>query len=70
MNLGNLYKNDTNLTNFKRDNLRIIDELKPKKTIFTHIEETENTTYTEFKEMEKEYKNLYFGYDGMIIDVK
>lgn len=35
-----------------------------------HIEETENTTYTEFKEMEKEYKNLYFGYDGMIIDVK
>ena len=38
MNLGNLYKNDTNLTNFKRDNLRIIDELKPKKTIFTHIE--------------------------------
>lgn len=69
MNLGNLYKDDTSLTNFKRDNLRIIEELKPKKTVFTHIEETENTTYSEFKEMEKQYKNLYFGYDGMIINI-
>lgn len=69
MNLGNLYKDDETLTNFKRDNLRIIKELMPKKTIFTHIEEIENTTYDEFKELEKEYDNIYFGYDDMIINV-
>ena len=69
MNLGNLNKEEEQLTNFKRDNLRIINQLKPKKTIFTHIEEVENTTYDEFKQIEKNYENIFFGYDGMIINI-
>jgi len=69
MNLGNLHKDDPNLTNFKRDNLKLIKELTPKETIFTHIEETENTSYDQFCEIEKQYPNLFFGYDGMEINI-
>jgi len=56
-------------TNFERDTLNIINDLKPKKVIITHIEETDGIGFDDYKELEKSYKNIKFAYDGMIIEV-
>lgn len=56
-------------TNFNRDTLRIINELQPKRTIITHIEETDGIGYDEYKVIEKTLRNIEFGYDGQVIEV-
>jgi len=67
MNLGYFKGDDSDKTAFERDNLRLIDELKPKLTVFTHIEETLNKNYDDYCKLEKKYKeyNVKFGFDGM-----
>lgn len=60
---------EDNVTNFQRDNLRIINELNPKKVIFTHIEETDGLSFDDFKKLEQIYNNFVFAYDGMNIDI-
>jgi len=57
------------ITNFKRDNLPIIEKLKPKKVVFTHIEESDGLNYDDFKKLEEEYETFEFAYDGMCINV-
>jgi phosphoribosyl 1,2-cyclic phosphate phosphodiesterase len=57
------------ITNFKRDNLPVIEKLKPKKVIFTHIEEDNKLSFDDYKELEEEYTNFIFAYDGMNIDI-
>lgn len=56
-------------TNFKRDTLKTIKDLKPKKVVITHIEETDGIGFDEYKELEKSYKNIKFAYDGMLIKI-
>lgn len=56
-------------TNFERDTLKIIEQLKPKKAIITHIEETDGIGFDTYKLMEKELDNIEFGYDGQVIEV-
>ncbi|NLK27253.1 MAG: hypothetical protein GX306_02755 [Clostridiales bacterium] len=56
-------------TNFERDTLRIIKELHPKRAIITHIEETDGIGYDEYKVMEKDLRNIEFGYDGQVIEI-
>lgn len=71
MNLGYFGKDKRDITGFEKDNLRLIKELKPKKTIFTHIEETWNKSYDDYCKLEKEHSdlNLKFAFDGMTVDI-
>ena len=43
-------------TNFERDTLNIINDLKPKKVIITHIEETDGIGFDDYNKLEKSYK--------------
>jgi phosphoribosyl 1,2-cyclic phosphate phosphodiesterase len=56
-------------TNFKRDNLPIIEKLMPQKVIFTHIEESDGLNFDDFKKIEQDYGTFEFAYDGLCIDV-
>ncbi|WP_105615213.1 MBL fold metallo-hydrolase [Vallitalea okinawensis] len=69
--IGKGYSKYTNVewTNFERDTLRIIKDLKPKKVILTHIEESDGLGYDDYVAIEKEYDHIQFGYDGQIIKV-
>lgn len=49
------------------DNLKLIKELKPRKTILLHIEEQWQRSYDDYCKLEKRYKDLRFAYDGMEI---
>lgn len=69
MGLGLMNSTEEEVTSFQRDNLRIIEELKPKKAVFTHIEESDGLSFEDYQKIEKEYRNLEFAYDGMIIEV-
>ncbi len=60
---------EEDITNFERDTLRIIREIKPHKTIITHIEESDNFGFDDYVEMEKELIDIQFAYDGMVIDI-
>ncbi|HHT47803.1 MAG TPA: hypothetical protein GXZ98_00720 [Firmicutes bacterium] len=51
------------------DLLKIAGEMKIKKIIVTHIEEDWGKTYSDYLELEKEYPNLKFAYDGMIVEL-
>lgn len=66
MNLGTFQNNISSLeTNFEADNIRIIKKLNPKKTIFTHIEESYNLNYNDCINLQSEYNNIIFAFDGM-----
>lgn len=71
MNLGFFGKNTKDIAGFEKDNLRLIKELRPKKTIFTHIEEIWNKNYEDYCKLEKEKSdlNIKFAFDGMDIDI-
>lgn len=56
-------------TDFEKDTMIKISELKPKQSIMTHIEESLGLSYDDFIENEKTLENLKFGYDGMEIIV-
>jgi len=69
MGLGYINTIEDDVTNFQRDNLRIINGLNPKKVIFTHIEETDGLSFDDLKNLEQKYSNFTFAYDGMNIDL-
>jgi len=58
-------------TNFKRDIIPLIEHYQPKRTIFTHLEESDGISYDEYCQLEKQYAflNITFSYDGMEIEV-
>jgi len=45
----------------------IVDKLKIKSIIFSHIEELWGRSYDDFLKLENEYQNIKFAYDGMKI---
>lgn len=51
------------------DVLKIVEEMGIKKTVITHIEEDWGKSYLDYLELEKEYLNLKFAYDGMTIEL-
>lgn len=51
------------------ETLEIAERIKAKKIIFTHIEEYWNRSYSDYIEIEKEFNNVKFGYDGMEIEI-
>lgn len=71
MNLGEFSDKTSEVTNFYQDNLRLIEELKPKKVVLTHIEEFFNKSYTDYNNLENQYKSksLSFAYDGMKLKI-
>lgn len=69
MGLGHMDEPSDEITNFERDNLRIIEKLQPQKVIFTHIEEDNQLSYDDYTKLESKYNNIIFGYDGMNISV-
>ena len=56
-------------THFERDTLRIIEAIRPRKTLVTHIEETDGLGFAEYLEMEKALPNIQFAYDGIEIEL-
>jgi phosphoribosyl 1,2-cyclic phosphate phosphodiesterase len=40
-----------------------------KKIIMTHLEEDWGKSYDDYVELEKQYNNIFFAYDGMTIEV-
>ena len=69
MGLGYMSTIEEDVTNFHRDNLRIINDLKPMKVLFTHIEEFDGLNFDDYKKLEQKYSNLEFAYDGMNIEI-
>jgi len=80
MNLGRISKkNNSNLqhntresneSDFYKDNLRIIKEIRPTKTVLIHIEPLWNLSPIDLKDIEKKYSdyNISFAFDGMILN--
>ena len=66
---GDSYEMEEEFTHFERDTLRIIKEIQPRKTIITHIEESDGLGFEEYLEMEKELPNIHFSYDGMVLNI-
>ena len=54
-------------TDFIRDNLNIIKKLKPKKTVFLHIDPIWNLSEDDLRRIEEDYSdyNIFFSFDGM-----
>ncbi len=51
------------------DVLAIKNRFKIKEIVITHIEEDWGKTLDDYKELEKEYQNIKFAYDGMKIEI-
>jgi len=49
--------------------IEIKDKFKIKDIIVTHIEEDWGKSFDEYKELEKNYENIKFAYDGMMINI-
>jgi phosphoribosyl 1,2-cyclic phosphate phosphodiesterase len=49
------------------DTLRLVERIKPSRTILTHIEELNSRSYADYVRLEREHKdkNLQFAYDGL-----
>jgi|GEM_PF-1540054 len=47
----------------------IIKSIGAKNTIITHIEEDWGKSYSDYLEIEKQYANLKFAYDGMVVNL-
>jgi phosphoribosyl 1,2-cyclic phosphate phosphodiesterase len=59
-----------------REELFIMEEIQHlkeryniKKIIMTHLEEDWGKSYDDYVELEKQYNNIFFAYDGMTIEV-
>lgn len=52
------------------ENIKIINRLKPQRTVFTHIEELWGRDRRQYKQLEGKYiKNIFFSYDGMRVNI-
>lgn len=60
---------DDENTNFERDTLPLIAKLKPKKTVITHIEETDKMSFDDYMMLEMDLTDIEFAFDGMAIEV-
>ena len=71
INIGYFGKEKRNVTGFEKDNLPLIKKLKPKTSVFTHIEEIWNKNYDDYCKLEEKYKdlNIKFAFDGLTIKV-
>lgn len=65
-----------NENNVLREELFIMEEIQHlkeryniKKIIMTHLEEDWGKSYDDYVELEKQYNNIFFAYDGMTIEV-
>lgn len=51
------------------DILKIVETMEIRNIIITHIEEDWGKSYSDYLELEKQYTNLNFAYDGMIVEL-
>jgi|GEM_PF-2179920 phosphoribosyl 1,2-cyclic phosphate phosphodiesterase len=58
MGLGYINTIKDGVTNFERDNIRLINELKPQRVVFTHFEEVDELNFDDYKNLEQKYSNL------------
>lgn len=49
--------------------LALAERLQAKKVLFVHLEEYWNRSYDDYCELEKNYQNIRFAYDGMQLEV-
>lgn len=54
-----------------KETIKIVEKINARRTILAHIEEPDDISYDELKELEKElnYLNIEFAYDSMYIEV-
>jgi phosphoribosyl 1,2-cyclic phosphate phosphodiesterase len=76
--IGDILKNNTKIhdghilrkeLHSMEDVIEIKNHFKIKNIIITHIEEDWGKGFDEYKELEKNYKNIRFAYDGMKIEI-
>jgi phosphoribosyl 1,2-cyclic phosphate phosphodiesterase len=76
--IGNVLKNGRVITDVHplhnelhnmSDIQKIIETMEIKNTIITHIEEDWGKSYSDYLELEKQYTNIKFAYDGMIVEL-
>jgi phosphoribosyl 1,2-cyclic phosphate phosphodiesterase len=76
--IGNVLKNGRIITDLHPINnelysmddiIKIAEIMKIKNITVTHIEEDWGKSYSDYLELEKQYTNLKFAYDGMIIEL-
>ena len=60
---------DEENTNFERDTLPLIAKLNPKRTVITHIEETDKMSFDDYLVLERNLEDIEFAFDGMTIEV-
>lgn len=74
--IGNVLKNGRIITDnhplhnelhSMSDILKIVETMNIKNIIVTHIEEDWGKSYSDYLELEKQYTNLKFAFDGMIV---
>ncbi|MBA3036746.1 MAG: hypothetical protein FP814_09660 [Desulfobacterium sp.] len=51
------------------ETLRLAQRINAKKILFTHIEEYWNRSYDDYKELEKQFDNVRFAYDGLRVSI-
>lgn len=76
--IGNVLKNGRIITDdhplhnelhSMSDIFKIVETMNIKNVIVTHIEEDWGKSYSDYLELEKQYTNLKFAYDGMIVEL-
>lgn len=76
--IGNVLKNGRIITDdhplhnelhSMSDIFKIVEKMNIKNVIVTHIEEDWGKSYSDYLELEKQYTNLKFAYDGMIVEL-
>lgn len=76
--IGNVLKNGRIITDVHplhnelhsmSDIFKIFETMKIKNAIVTHIEEDWGKSYSNYLELERQYTNIKFAYDGMIIEL-
>lgn len=76
--IGNVLKNGRIITedhplhnelHSMSDIFKIVETMNIKNVIVTHIEEDWGKSYSDYLELEKQYTNLKFAYDGMIVEL-
>lgn len=67
--MGYMSNQSESYTSFEKDTLKAVEEFRPKRTIITHIEETDRLGYDDYVSLEKSLKDIEFAYDGMLIQL-
>ena len=52
------------------ETLKLAKRINSKKVLLTHIEEYWNRSYDDYKELEKQFDNIKFAYDGLRINIQ